>query len=502
MRDVLEGDRLPGYEGIHGVTTERNPWDFDDAASYLKYSLCQIELDRREAIAARYEKNKEIAKDSVPDLWQPLRELTEHLLPHLEFQEIDTSDKERVQCLWSVHEEETIVDIDDLSSGEKSIIQLFFPLVEHRVRETLRKVKEEDDGPLQRKFCALIDEPELHLHPNLQAKILDYFRTLSARDNAQFVVATHSPTIVENANSDELYLLRPAEMVSPDENQLKKVATDDEKLDLLREVFGSTSNLTAMRPLLIVEGKPAERRSQRAADERIYSFLSGQFSRVAILPAAGKAECLALTSSLNDILCEYSPELRAHALLDRDVRERQYSESTVHMLPVSMVENFLVDPAVIWKATALVRHKTELTNEDEVALALTRILDELEEAEIERRIKAAIGAKTFRLKDPISSVREQVSKFTRNLENELNDERVQSIRKECESRVEEIKEKNLRRELFRGKTIIDEYFKRHLHNTGMSKEMFIYECARMASTRKSVVVFVEQLMKAIGARVP
>ena len=220
---------FPGYEGIHGTSTDRNPWDFDDAASYLKYSLCQIELDRREAIAARYDDKNEIAKDSLPDLWKPLRELTQNLLPHLNFLKIDTSNRERVQCLWSVHGTKASIDIDDLSSGEKSIIQLFFPMVEHRVQEILRRVRGEEDNSTQRNFCALIDEPELHLHPNLQTKILDYFRALSARDDAQFVIATHSPTIVENANSDELYLLRPTEMTASNENQLVKVASDDEK---------------------------------------------------------------------------------------------------------------------------------------------------------------------------------------------------------------------------------------------------------------------------------
>jgi hypothetical protein len=224
MQTVLEGDQLPGYEGIRGTSTERNPWDFDDAASFLKYGLCQIELDRREAIADRYDQQKEIPKDSLPDVWGPLRELAQNLLPHLEFEKIDTTNKEQVQCLWSVRGSETPIDIDDLSSGEKSIIQLFFPLVEHRVRAILQKLKGDEGTPVQTALCALIDEPELHLHPNLQTKILDYLRTLSSRENAQFIIATHSPTIVENANSDELYLLRPAELVTPDENQLEAVS--------------------------------------------------------------------------------------------------------------------------------------------------------------------------------------------------------------------------------------------------------------------------------------
>ena len=288
MGSVLSGDELPGYDGIRNITTTRTPWDQDDAASFLKFGLCQIEFDRREAIAKQYERAGEITKNSIPDVWKPLRQMVENLLPHLTFDQIDTSNRDEIKCLWKVSENSTVIDLDDLSSGEKSIIQTFFPLVEHRIRHVLDKMKgeviEEGATPL----CVLIDEPELHLHPNLQVGILDYFRQLSIGENAQFVIATHSPTIVEYSNSDELYLLRPTDMVAPEENQLIRIATDEEKLQLLKDVFGSTSNLTALRPILVVEGKKEDKQSKRAADARIYTLLSEEFGRVTIIPAGAE----------------------------------------------------------------------------------------------------------------------------------------------------------------------------------------------------------------------
>ena len=274
MGSVLAGDELPGHEGIRNISTARTPWDQDDASSFLKFGLCQIELDRREAIAKRYDDAGEIPSDSLPDVWKPLREMATNLLPHLTFEGIDTSNRDEIKCLWKVSDGATTIDLDDLSSGEKSIVQTFYPLIEHRVRRVLDELKGEAPGPQSETICVLIDEPELHLHPNLQARILDYFRTLSVRENAQFVISTHSPTIVEYSNSEELYLLRPRDMVGDDENQLVQIATDEEKLQLLRDVFGSTSNLTAMRPIVVVEGKQEDRLSKRAADARIYAFLS------------------------------------------------------------------------------------------------------------------------------------------------------------------------------------------------------------------------------------
>ena len=255
-----------------------------------------------------------------------------------------------------------------------------------------------------------------------------------------------------------------------------------------------------MRPLLIIEGTEAERRSRRAVDEKIFAFLSEEFSRVALLPSAGKAECLALVSSLNSIMGDYSVSLKAHALLDRDVKEEPFSEPNVHVLPVSMVENFLVDPMVIWNATVLVRHKMELRSEGDVETALTEILDDLEDSEVDRRVKGAIGAKTFRVRDPVSTLSDQVAKFSNGLKAEMSDEQLTAIREKCEKRVKEIVQENLRREFYRGKSIFEEFYKRYLQQTGMSKEVFIYSCAREARKRKSVVRFVDELMTAIGIR--
>ncbi len=116
----------------------------------------------------------------------------------------------------------------------------------------------------------LMDEPELHLHPNLQAKVLDYIRSLAMSEKMQFILATHSPSMVELTTPEELYLLRPAELVGTDDNQLVQIATDDQRLKLIRQVFGSTSNITAMRKVLVVEGRAADRNSRRPADARIY----------------------------------------------------------------------------------------------------------------------------------------------------------------------------------------------------------------------------------------
>ena len=82
MSSILSTGSLPGFEGIDISNRARDAWNSDEAGSYLKYSLCQIELDRQAALTAQFDREGSISKAEIKgDVWDPLRELTENLLP-------------------------------------------------------------------------------------------------------------------------------------------------------------------------------------------------------------------------------------------------------------------------------------------------------------------------------------------------------------------------------------------------------------------------------------
>mgnify|MGYP001615286631 CR=1 FL=1 len=68
------------------------------------------------------------------------------------------------------------VDYDQLSSGERAILALLGsmirPMLEHSVY--------------------LIDEPEQHLHPDWQRRLVELFKSESDRTGSQFILATHA----------------------------------------------------------------------------------------------------------------------------------------------------------------------------------------------------------------------------------------------------------------------------------------------------------------------
>jgi predicted ATP-binding protein involved in virulence len=97
------------------------------------------------------------------------------------------------------HDQELI--INQLSDGEKCLLAM--------VSDLARRLAIANPGladPLQGEGIVLIDEIELHFHPQWQRGILP---TLSSTfPNCQFIVSTHSPQIVSDVQPDAIYLLQ------------------------------------------------------------------------------------------------------------------------------------------------------------------------------------------------------------------------------------------------------------------------------------------------------
>lgn len=88
-----------------------------------------------------------------------------------------------------------------LSSGYKSILYLLFSIIkeiEFRFKENQLKA-EDFDGII------LIDEVEVHLHPEWQERIINVL--CETFKNAQFIVTTHSPHVIQAAEPNEIIAL-------------------------------------------------------------------------------------------------------------------------------------------------------------------------------------------------------------------------------------------------------------------------------------------------------
>lgn len=378
---------------------------------------------------------------------------------------------------------------------------MFYPLVE---REVKALVKEIDSGPqtvARPEFCLLIDEPELHLHPNLQVKVLDYLRVLASSAHTQIIVATHSPTMVEYASFEELFLLRPVELSNFEQNQLVQVATDEDRLGFLRGVFGTTSNLTAMQPVVVVEGVTERDAAKVLPDRKLYRALHPGFDHVTLLPGGGKSECKALLRVLNEVLPSFSNQLSAFALLDRDT-DIKSGDGFVHLLPVSMIENFLLDPDSIWEALQSVIEKTTFTTVDDVSSALDQTIQSLQTGEISRRTAAELGSAHF---FPPSSgdIANSVAAFVQQVTSRYQPSEIERAVNVATTKVQELGASNRRREEFHGKGVLQAFYTAHLHSTGLPKVVFSFETARHARRRRAVIAFFDKFFASLEqARTP
>ncbi len=490
LEALLSSPSISGIEGIRIFDGNRDPWGYDESANYLKHTLCQIEVDRHQAISNRVDREGEIQRGSLLDPWKPLRELTNNLLPHMTFERIDATNRDQVRVLFRVHRLDALVDLDELSSGEKSIIQMFYPLVERDIKSLVREIDTGPHDPDRPGLCVLIDEPELHLHPNLQLKVLDYLRVLTSRQRTQVIVATHSPTIVEGATFEELFLLRPLELVQGEDNQLVRVAQDEDRLAALRTLFGSTHNLTSLQPVVVVEGSGDSGAGKSVADRRLYRALHPGFDRATLISGGGKRECVALARALQRALSEFSAQLKVVALLDKDIEEG--GGGLVKLLPVSMIENLFVDPDVIFEAIESVLDRTSFRTVDDVTNALETLLIDLESHEIGRRAAAALEASHFHPPSDLGTLREKADAFVVDVQAKYSDSSLESARVAATEAVETIRSTQRRREEFDGKRVLTDFFRQHLQSSTLSRQVFAFYAARRARRRRSVVEFFDR----------
>jgi len=140
--------------------------------------------------------------------------------------------------------------IDQLSVGEKSLLAMAGDIARR-----LAIANPEKEEPLQGNGIVLIDEIELHLHPQWQKTII---RNLSKTfPNLQFILTTHSPQIITEIMGESLYLLfqENDEIYCNNNYQAKGLSSNDileeimqtsplneEVEKLLKEIFFSIEN--------------------------------------------------------------------------------------------------------------------------------------------------------------------------------------------------------------------------------------------------------------------
>jgi len=98
----------------------------------------------------------------------------------------------------------------------------------------------------------LLDEPDAHLHVNLQREILDYFRQMSSEQNMQFLIATHAEELIKGVDANRIVSLLQQKPI--------RESSKAEILGAMADVSNTEINQLRSSPFLIyVEGDTDER---------------------------------------------------------------------------------------------------------------------------------------------------------------------------------------------------------------------------------------------------
>ena len=200
--------------------------------------------------------------------------------------------------------EEKIDRVAKLSSGESEILALSLDLL------TICGIWELEK---QQKRVLLIDEPDMHLHPDLQQNFAHFIFEVLNKFNIQILVATHSTTLLSalgyyggertsviylNNNIDEQKTIKFNYI-------LKELSVCLGGHALMGPLFGA--------PILLVEGDD---------DYKIWSYLPRyQNINVAVIPCGGKDEVKKYQSTLEKLFASLRDEIAdpvGFALLDGD----------------------------------------------------------------------------------------------------------------------------------------------------------------------------------------
>lgn len=482
---VLKAESLPGFQyvapgGFNFLSgMSRFGSNADDAQALVKTSIVRIGNRAENFIAQEYRRQGgKIEQGTVPDLLAPFAEMVEILLPHLQFVKIDPENQNNISVLFRAKDPNrasVAFDIDELSSGEKAAIALFLPFIERQIRSlTGESSVSPTEGVVP--LTVLFDEPEIHLHPLLQLNVLEYMRGLAARNEAQFIFTTHSPTLLDALEPRELFLLSPAS-VAPD-NQLSRLSESYEKLEVARAVTGATHILTRGKPIVFVEGEPDT--GTVATDQRLLRLLVRDAEHWAVVPAHGKSQVLRAVKDMRSAQLAL-PGLPVFGLVDGD-QGSDTSDDHVIAWPVAMIENLLLDPIAL-HAVLEPYGQLILRSPEDIEGTLREIAASRVDDETRIRIRTRLPSSTLRPDgiDP-DQIAPAIKANVENYLSKLSEIDLKSVVEQARDEVAQIQTSGRELERFRGKEIMKSFYKKHqIDRFGLGWNAFLTETARQAS---------------------
>lgn len=189
-----------------------------------------VAASTEESFIRSNERKLDFELDSLKHIRQAFLKFTNHLDTHFEKVNVQIREglpyqpESKSTFFFGINKGDTVLNFNQLSSGEKSIINIVFSIA-----QKLIKADRSSENPLDGKGLILIDEIDLHLHPSWQVKIVKALKTTFP--NVQFIVTTHSPLVLSSVKRGEIIALSNGGVSPYDKIPNKEGATANEILE-------------------------------------------------------------------------------------------------------------------------------------------------------------------------------------------------------------------------------------------------------------------------------
>jgi predicted ATPase len=227
----------------------------------------------------------------------------------------------------------------------------------------------------------LLDEPDAHLHPSLQSRLLDFLLTLSSHFGVQIILSTHSKEVISQAPLNAIVPVDASRRVLQPIASMEHLLLEYERQGTITNV--DLALLYQTRRCLFVEGQADKRLLPKLAEHFGRDFFAGK-RQVVLFDFKGVDNLHLIPQLVRLFQTMIGAPLSWGVVRDRDanlpdvideyVRKAQADGiANVLVWPFYCLENLLLDPSLVHRA--LLRMKPNLTlTEGDIAAVLDRVL--------------------------------------------------------------------------------------------------------------------------------
>lgn len=254
------------------------------------------------------------------------------------------------------------LDFNSSGSGFMQVLQILAPIYRFCPEES---------------SIVLLDEPDAHLHPNLQSSLANTLRDIQKELEIQIIISTHSTSIIRAADPSEVVpvssTLQVNKPLSNSDDVEQQISTKIDNYELGKSVLSGKLVFMEDRDISII----------KAFDSVLGTKCFSGANTVPVLPGRGKDDKVPF--QMNEILNKFvGREVEIHFVRDGDGLTTEWREFLfnyagrynveLHQLQRHEIENYLLCPKLIFRALEIKHPNVKVPSENEIEEKLKTLL--------------------------------------------------------------------------------------------------------------------------------